>query len=137
MQIVEAISLLLVSLFGVFCVVVAYIAIDSYYYQVRLGPSLKRDLGFCEGAAYLQVNRSLHSAVAITQVDEDGVFSRAGFRAGDVLPDLSHTALFKLLHRHRGRVAELAVVDGGEGPPFSKRPRRVIRFAVPLATEQI
>lgn len=109
----------------------AYIAAEAYYYQGRLGPALERDLGFREGAAYLRIGRRLYSAVAIKEVTAGGVFARAGFRAGDVLPDVSHTDLFKLLHRHRGRAAELAVVGSGAGPPFYERPRRVIRFAVP------
>jgi hypothetical protein len=116
---------LMFVLFGV------YICVEAYHYQCCLGPALERDLGFREGAVYLQVGRSVHSAVAIEEVTEGGTFETAGLRAGDVLPDRSHTDLFKLLHRHRGRVAELAVVDGGEGPPFYMRPRRVVRFAVP------
>jgi hypothetical protein len=39
--------------------------------------------------------------------------------------------LFKKLHRHRGRMVELAIVDGGAGPAFRKRPRRGIRLDVP------
>lgn len=109
----------------------AYIVWTGVYYQGVLGPALERDLGFTEGAAYLSLGRRLYSAVAIVAVAPGGVFDRAGFRAGDVLPGLSHTGLFRLLHRSRGRVAELAAVDGGEGPPFGERPARAIRFEVP------
>ncbi len=110
----------------------AYIFVEGTYYQGILGPALERDLGFHEGAAYLCVGRRTHSAVAIKTIVEDGIFAKAGFVAGDVLPGLSHTDLFKRLHRHRGRVVEFTVVDGGEGPPFYERPKRVLKFAVPV-----
>ena len=98
--------------------VVAYIMVEAYYYQMRLGPGLERDHGFKEGAAYLffqgRFGEGHHSAVAIQEVTDGGVFAQAGFRAGDVLPDVTHTGLFKHLHRHRGQQAELAVVEGGK-----------------------
>jgi hypothetical protein len=116
----------------------AYIVFESFYYEVLLGPGLERDLGFRHGKAILP-GGSIYgytASVAIESVAPGGVFHRAGFRAGDALPDVSHGGLFKLLHRHRGRVAELSVVDGGPGPPFHERTRRVIRFDVPPRTYQ-
>ena len=113
---------------------VTYIAGVVLYYQGLLAPALERDLGFKTGSASMPDDQSAHgyiSAVAINSVVGGGVFQRAGFRGGDVLPDVSYTWLFKSLHRHRGRVAELAVVDGGPGPRFHYRSRKVIRFAVP------
>jgi hypothetical protein len=130
-------SLLEVLSFGCPAVVAAVVCLSAYivaagfYYQSVLGPALERDLGFTGGAAYLSVGRRLHSAVALTVVAPGGVFDRAGFRAGDVLPGVSHTDLFRLLHRHRGQVAELSVMGGGDGPPFGERPARVILFEVP------
>jgi hypothetical protein len=112
-------------------VVSAYVVVEACSYQGYLGPALERDLGFRRGSAYLRVGRGLHDAVAITSVSDGGVFATAGFRSGDVLPNVSATGLYKLLHRHRGRMAVLSVVDGGEGPPFDERPRRVFRFNVP------
>jgi hypothetical protein len=109
----------------------AYFITAAIYYQCIVGPAIQRDLGFTEGTAYLEVGRGLHSAVAVTTVEPHGVFDRAGFQVGDVLPGLSHTGLFRLLHRSRGRVAELTVVNGGSGPAFGDRPARVIRFTVP------
>ena len=112
---------------------VTYILGEALYYQVLLAPTLERDLGFRHGTAYLPDDGVLGyvSAVAIESVTDGSVFQRAGFRSGDVLPDFSHSSLFKSLHRHRGRTSELAVVDGGPGPVFHYRTRRVIRFAVP------
>lgn len=127
----EALLLIAGCLFLMLVVASVYITAAAYYYQVYLGPALERDLGFRHGSTYLRVGRRLHSAVAVEAVSDGGVFARAGFRAGEVLPGVSHTDLFKLLHRHRGRVAELTVVDGGEGLPFYERPRRVLRFSVP------
>lgn len=119
---------------GVLAFVLAtYILGQALYYQMLLAPGLERDLGFKRGSASMPDDESAHgyiSAVAIDSVADGGVFG-AGFRGGDVLPDVSHTDLFKSLHRRRGRTAELAVVDGGPGPRFHYRARRMIRFTVP------
>jgi hypothetical protein len=103
------------------------------YSVTLLGPSLERDLGFRQGSAWLQSPgwRGYEEAVAIVSVTDGGVFQKAGFRAGDILPEESFIGLFRLLHRHRGRTAELVVVNGGDGEPFKARPRRTIRFFVP------
>lgn len=116
--------------FGIWC---AWIVAESLYYQGLLGPALQRALGFREGKV-IRPNGGLtgyESAVAILGVDEGGTFARAGFRAGDVLPEESHTSLFRALHRHRGGVARFRVVDGGEGLPFRQRARREIEVAIP------
>ena len=62
--------------------------------------------------------------MSIMSLDEGGVIERAGFRVGDVLPDVSEIGLYRLLRSRRGQVAELSVVDGGPGPPFLERHRR-------------
>lgn len=114
--------------------VVAYVVGASWYYQVYLRRGLERDLGFETGSACMpheDAPNGYVSAVAVESVAEGGVFQQAGAREGDILPDESETSLFRTLHRHRGRMAELAVVDGGPGPIFHHRNRRVIRFAVP------
>lgn len=110
----------------------AWIVVEAAIYQGIYQPNLERDLGFSEGTAILPDSslRGYISAVEVSTVN-DGAFARAGFRAGDVLPDESHTSLFKKLHRHRGRTVELTVVDGGAGPPFHERPKRIIRIDVP------
>ena len=66
-------------------------------YQTLFGPNLERDLGFREGKSILPGSSLLGyaSAVAVTSVTDDGLFAAAGIRAGDVLPDESHTSLFK------------------------------------------
>jgi hypothetical protein len=111
----------------------AWIFTEAWIYLGLLRPNLERDLGFHESTATLPSSglRGYISAVAVVSVSEDGRFARAGIRAGDVLPDESHTSLFKKLHRHRGRMVELAIVDGGAGSAFHERPRRVIRLDVP------
>ena len=105
----------------------------SYYYCFLKGEPLNTDLGFRHGTAWLNYPslRGYVDAVCIMSIDEGGVFERAGFRVGDVLPDVSVIGLYRLLHSRRGQVAELSVVDGGPGPPFLQRPRRVIRVLVP------
>ncbi len=128
----DILSLVLIGTLITIVVFCLYIIAIGIYYQAILGPFLERELGFVEGAAYIQVGQRLHSAVALCSIVPGGVFDRAGFRAGDVLPGLSHTDLFRLLNRNRGRIAQLTVVDGGQGLPFGNRPIRLIRFEVPL-----
>jgi hypothetical protein len=115
---------------------VIYIFGTGKYYQGYQGPSLERSLGFEHGKLYRRGGRVLESALAIQSVVEGGVLARAGFQANDVLPQWSCTDFFRYLHRNRGHVVELEVVDGGsEGPPFRDRPRRTLRFAVPMVAE--
>ncbi len=124
--------------FGVLILVLTlYIIVTAYYYQVLRGPVLERELGFRHGSAYLPDHnvQGYISAVCVDHVVDDGVFAQAGFRSGDVLPDVSLTGFFKRLHHHRGSHVEFAVVDGGDGPPFRLRPRRVMGFAVPPACQ--
>jgi hypothetical protein len=101
-------------------VVVAWIVSDALIYLSCFGPSLERDLGFRDDTAILPASgiRGYVSAVAFRSVNEEGPFGRAGVRSGDVLPDESHISLFKKLHRHRGKIVELAIVEGGNGPQF-------------------
>jgi len=120
------------SIFGVWCV---YIVLAACYYQAYLARSLERGLGFRHGKQYLPSGRLHECAVALKWVAKDGVFAQAGFREGDVLPDVGSNELFRKLHRHRGQMAELEVADGGAGPSFRERARRPLRFAVPPVGE--
>ena len=114
-------------------VVAAWVVTEVLIYLCYFGPSLERDLGFRDDTAVLPASgmRGYVSAVAVSSVSEEGPFGRAGVRSGDVLPDESHITLFKKLHCHRGKIVELAIVDGGDGPPFHERPRRAIQIPVP------
>jgi hypothetical protein len=87
--------------------------------KAELELNCRKSWDFVEGATYNRNSRGLESAVAIVEVNEGGVFHHAGFRPGDALPRESHTSLFKRLHRSRGRAVEFAVVDSGDGPPYS------------------
>ncbi|MDA0832106.1 MAG: hypothetical protein O2955_08335 [Planctomycetota bacterium] len=109
----------------------AYTAANAFYYQGLLGPVLERDLGFRHGACYYRVKGRQCSAVAFRAIDDGGILACAGFRTSDVIPRLSLTDLFRLLHSHRGREVELTVVEGGDGLALEQRPRRVLRFVVP------
>lgn len=112
-----------------------YVAATGYYYQILRGQQLKEDLGFEDGAAYLRVGRRTHSALCLEEVTPDGVFHKAGLRSGNVLPRVSHTDLFRYLHRNRGKKIELVIVDGGPGPPFYERMHRTIEILVPAQSE--
>jgi hypothetical protein len=120
------------SIIGVWC---TYVMLAGCYYQAYLARSLERGLGFRHGKQYLRVGRWLHCGVAINWVAANGAFRAAGFREGDVVPGIGFNDFFRLLHSHRGRVVEVTVVDGGEGPPFEQRPQRVLRVAVPSVVE--
>ena len=126
-----------VVLFYAFVVFAVYVWIAAWYYLERLGPAIEKDLGFKDGSACLRVGRGYHSAVALQDVDPQGVLGRSGARTGDVLPGMSHIQLFQYLHRHRGCAAELKVVDAGEGPLFYLREPRFLRFDVPAISPPI
>jgi hypothetical protein len=110
-----------------------YIILEYLYYNIIIYKILMRELGFRLGTSGLPADdqRVYISALAIDSTADGGVFEQAGFRVGDLLPDETEASFIKLLQRHRGRTVELAVVDGGPGPPFRWRPRRVLRVAVP------
>lgn len=108
-----------------------YTIVTSYYYQCLLGRHLEDELGFKDGTAYVPVGRRMHSAVCLNDVAPDGIFHNAGLRTGDVVPQLSHTDLFRYLHRNRGKSVDLVVIDGGPGPPFYERQRRTVRILIP------
>ena len=124
----------LVALLGAgVAILTAWFVMEAWIYVGFFGKGLERDLGFVDDKAILPSNRifGYDSAVAVSSVIAEGPFARAGIRSGDVLPDESHISLFKKLHRHRGKTVELAIADGGAGPPFHERPRRAVRVLVP------
>jgi len=113
-----------------------HVVCAAAYYQVYQGRSLERALGFKHGKLYLRASRGMHSALATRTVVEGGRFLDAGFQQNNVLPDWSITDFFRHLHRNRGHVVDLDVVDGDvDGPPFGNRPRRTLRVPVPTLSE--
>ncbi len=121
--------------FSVFLTWVIYVFATGTYYQSYQGRSLERGLGFKHGKLYERVGWLWHSALAIRSVTDGGILSQAGFQTDDVVSGWSFTGFFRHLHRNRGRIVELEVIDGGEGPPFQTRPRRTLRFAVPTVSD--
>jgi hypothetical protein len=83
--------------------------VQASYYQEFLGRELEKDMGFRHGADCLPSGNPFGytKAVSLISVAKGGVFAKAGFRAGDVLPEESLSGLFKRLHRCRGRITEL------------------------------
>jgi hypothetical protein len=131
---IEVLSWLMILLVASGFVWAIRVIVEAFYYQLILGPRYRRVLGFTEGSAYLQTYAHPlvpAAAVSIVGLAGDGIFARAGFRVGDVLPSVSYTSLFKMLHKHRGRWAELTVADGGKGCLVTERPTRIVRFQVP------
>jgi len=80
---------------------VAHVVVEAYYYQARLGPPWSATWASAPAAP-----TSASAAAALggrrRSGRRGGVFAQAGLRAGDVLPGVSRTDLFKLLHRHAG-----------------------------------
>ena len=137
MEIASQIAGWLILVIGLLALVIFALAVftmvQAWYYLGHRKTELERDLGFRDGSACHVVDGKYESTVAIDAVEEGRPFALAGVCSGDVVPDLSHIGLFRLLHRRRGSIAELAVADGGEGPPFHQRPSRVIKINVPPA----
>ena len=112
---------------------IVILLLASLYYCLLKGAPLQRELGFRTGTACLTASSFMGyiKALRIEEIADDGVFERAGFRVGDVLPDYSEIGLFQLLDRSRGRTIAIKVVNGGLGPPYVKRQRRIIQLTVP------
>ena len=103
---------------------------SAYWYQCLQGRRLERELGFTHGKLYRR--GTTQSALAVRSVVQEGIFAKAGFQRDDVLPDWSITGFFRYLHRNRGQVVTLEVVDGDvDGPPFRSRPRKTRQVAIP------
>jgi hypothetical protein len=121
---------LLLALAGGFSLVTVTLA---YYCEWVIRPRMERGLGFRRGSACRSAPNfaGYSKAMAVVSIVDGGEFQRAGFRAGDVLPDVSYIGFFMRLWRRRGHAVEFAVVDGGEGPPFEARSRRTIRLVIP------
>ena len=111
----------------------AYIAFEMVYYGGQLGPGLAKDLGFSHGSPYVRCGSSYCEVFTIESVTSGGEFDRAGFRAGDIVCDLSITQFYMLLHQRRGQEITIRVVEGGDGPPLDQRTVRNITFTVPAA----
>jgi hypothetical protein len=112
---------------------VVYIAFNAWYWQGTIGASLEQELGFQHGSPYIWEDGSSQPREVLTveSVVPNGIFDQAGFQRGNVIQGVSTNELFRLLHRGRGQQVTFRVVDGGNGPPLSKRPERLITVSVP------
>jgi hypothetical protein len=119
---------ILALLFGTW---VVYIIVEAFYYQEHLGKLLERDLGFRHGSPYVRCSGSACEVLTLEAITPGRIFDQAGFREGDIVKGLSITGFFKLLHKNRGKVVTVCVIDGGDGPPLEERPERLITFSVP------
>jgi hypothetical protein len=111
--------------------VVVVCSVQTWYYQVQLGPSLNADFGFTHGSPYVRCGTTKREVFAIHSVQPDGVFALAGFTRGDIVVGMSITQFYRTLHRGRGGEVTVSVVDGGDGPALSERRVRQLRFQVP------
>lgn len=117
--------------FAAFFVFGVYISVEAWYYQLRLGEGLRRDLGFEHASPHIRCGRRWVEVVTIASLVPDGVFAQAGFRAGDIIKGPSISGLYKLLHRSRGGEARLTIIEGGNGLPLDQRPERELTVWVP------
>jgi hypothetical protein len=124
---------LLCVLIGAWFLFSLVVVSQAIYYHGVVRRSLEEELGFCHGSVSFPSSGLLGytKAVAVVSVVTGGTFEKAGFRSGDILPEVSFVGLFKLLHRRRGKLAKLTVVDCGTDLPLELRPRREICFVVP------
>ena len=118
-----------------FAVWVVYVIGIAWYWQLIVGASLERELGFQHGTPYIQESGSswLQEVLTVQVVVPGGAFDRAGFKSGDVVRGLTTNELFQVLHRGRGQRVTIRVVDGGNGLPLDQRSERAITFVVPAA----
>src|SRR6266404_3824286 len=122
------VALLIAEIVGSFVLV----AHDADLYQERLGQPLERELGFRHGSPYIHFG-STSREVFTLHPTPDGVLARAGVRDGDIPIDFGITGFYKHLHRSRGSQVTVRLMDGGDGPPKSKRAIRTTTFYVPPA----
>lgn len=88
--------------FSVVLVVIFKISFDAYYYQLRCGTSLRRDLGFELSSKY--GDAAMEKTIVFARVDPAGVLARAGIAEGDaLLDDFSLTEFYKTLEHARGQ----------------------------------
>jgi hypothetical protein len=104
-----------------------------WYWQIRIGQPLEKELGFRIGTPVIQEDGSSWptEVLSIESLEWDGAFTKAGFQRGDVIRGVSLNELFKALHRGRGKSVTIRVVDGGDGPPLDQRAERTITITVP------
>jgi len=101
-----------------------------------VGHALESALGFRHSHFHVPGDKtSPYSKVLIKSVELGGEFEKAGFRSGDILPEMAGVNLSRFLAAHRGESVEFAainiteVADGDR--PFEELPRRVLTIAVP------
>jgi hypothetical protein len=119
-----------------FAVWLIYAICASWYWQIRIGERMERELEFRIGTPVIQEDGTTwpREVVSIESLRRDGVLGQAGLREGDIICGLSVGDVFKMLHRGRGGQVTLQVVNGGDGPPISLRQVRPITFKVPAGS---
>jgi hypothetical protein len=98
---------------------------EEAYFQTTLGPRVRQKYGFEVGTPFVQAGRR-KVEVAELRVRPGGLLARAGVREGDLLADETLGQLYRLLAAPKGAVISIRVVPGGDGPPLSERPVRII-----------
>ena len=128
---VLALAILALVGFGALVAFSVSVVTEALYYQGQLAEALQQDLGFTHATPYIRSGWRTADVLVVGALIPGGVFDRVGFRVGDIIHGPSITGLYKMLHRGRGSVVRLTVLQGGDGPPLNQRPRRVIAVPVP------
>jgi hypothetical protein len=107
------------------------------------GRILERALGFRHASFHVPRDESQpYVKVVVKSVAPGAEFQRAGFRSGDVLPDvagsipgLPSAALYQFLDRNRGVAVTLAAINisdlNDDRRDFEEMPRRNLTFTIP------
>ena len=111
------------------------LVLSSLYWQVAVGKTIERELGFQHGTPYIQEAGASYprEVLTIESVTSGGTLDQAGFKNGDVVRGLSINGLLQLLHHNRGKSVIIQVVDGGDGLPLNHRPEREVKLTVPAS----
>lgn len=105
---------------------------ESYRYQKQFGPALETELGFHLESPLVQAGDKNERVNVIVPIP-GGYMEKIGFLPGEIITSHSATEFYKMLHKERGRVMTVTVVNGGDGAPIEAREMRTKKFAIPVA----
>ena len=103
---------------------------QALLYQSEYGPELNSELGFIHGSPYVYAGGKTVEVFTIYPI-KGGFLDKVGFREGDIITSESITGFYKLLYHSRGKSISVRMVNGGDGPPISKREIKSLTFTVP------
>ena len=105
---------------------------QEMYAQITLGSTVQSRYGFTIGSPFVQAGPSRIEVMTIASVVPGGLFSKAGFKAEDIVVEPGTIGqLYRLLNSPSGTQVTVGVVEGGNGAPIEQRVRRDVRLIAP------